>query len=111
MIVGQQCPPMLKGLCNPAQGRPVLGQRGDGPTLGHRAKSSLTLKAAESYHRAATRWSANGSLRLEVTVDFPLDLGSFLLRATLVEEATDYSPITPHVMIAGEFNTGTPVWV
>jgi len=41
--------PILKGLCNPAQGRPVAGQRGDGPTLGNRVKSSPTLKAVASH--------------------------------------------------------------
>ena len=40
---------ILKGLCNAAQGRPVVGKRGDGPTLGNRVKRSPTLKAVASY--------------------------------------------------------------
>jgi hypothetical protein len=44
--------PILKGLCIPAQGRPVVGQIGDGPTLGNRAKSSSTLKAVAPTRKA-----------------------------------------------------------
>ncbi len=48
---------ILKGFNNPAQGRLVLGQWGDGPTLGNRVKSSPTLKAVASSrqrHRGRT---------------------------------------------------------
>ena len=46
-------PPILKGFDNPAQGRPVLGQWGDGPTLGNRVRSSPTLKAVAPYRPQA----------------------------------------------------------
>src|SRR5208337_788793 len=46
-------PPILKGMCNPAQGRPVAGQRGDGPTLGSLVRTTSTRKvvAANRRHR------------------------------------------------------------
>ena len=50
---------ILKGLGNPAQGRPVLGQRGDGPTLGSRPKSSPTLKAVASCRPTLARMWPN----------------------------------------------------
>ena len=62
MIVGQQCPPILKGLCNPAQGRPVVGQRGDGPTLGRVVRSPPTLNAVASNQPARTPELSGGGL-------------------------------------------------